>query len=244
MHDGMKEIIEDDALLAPDPTKPSAVMSFLLLILPIILIVFAAIFNLFVKEGAVYTVVNFLGNANIALFIAMLTSGIALIKYMPGKTVMSFIDESANRTGNILLIVGAGGCFATVLGATTMSSDLVNIMSATKIPVILLGFLLAFCIRAAVGSATAAMLTSIAIAGPVCVKAGMSPVIAGLSVCLGAHSATFPTDVTFWFPSTYNGLNTTDCLMTTTVPCIISGIIGMIVLTVLNIFSVILPGMF
>ena len=244
MHDGMKEIIEDDALLAPDPTKPSAVMSFLLLILPIILIVFAAIFNLFVKEGAVYTVVNLLGNANIALFIAMLTSGIALIKYMPGKTVMSFIDESANRTGNILLIVGAGGCFATVLGATTMSSDLVNIMSATKIPVILLGFLLAFCIRAAVGSATAAMLTSIAIAGPVCVKAGMSPVIAGLSVCLGAHSATFPTDVTFWFPSTYNGLNTTDCLMTTTVPCIISGIIGMIVLTVLNIFSVILPGMF
>ena len=74
--------------------------------------------------------------------------------------------------------------------------------------------------------------------------AGMSPVIAGLSVCLGAHSATFPTDVTFWFPSTYNGLNTKDCLMTTTVPCILSGIIGMIVLSVLNAFSGVLPGMF
>ena len=83
-----------------------------------------------------------------------------------------------------------------------MSTDLVAIMSATKMPVILLGFLLAFCIRAAVGSATAAMLTSIAIAGPVCLASGMSPIIAGLSVCLGANAATFPTDVTFWFPTT------------------------------------------
>ena len=225
MHDGMKAIMDDDKLLAPDPTKPSAMKSFLLVILPIVMIVFASIFSLFVTEGPVYTVVNFFGNSNIALFIAMLVTGYTLRKYIPNKTV--FIDESANRVGNILLIVGAGGCFASMLGATTMSTDLVEIMSATNMPVILLGFLLAFCIRAAVGSATAAMLTSIAIAGPVCLAAGMSPIVAGLSVCLGAHSATCPTPVTFWFPSTYNGLN-----------------VGMVILAVLNAFSGVLPGMF
>ena len=131
-----------------------------------------------------------------------------------------------------------------MLGATTMSTDLVAIMSATKMPVILLGFLLAFCIRAAVGSATAAMLTSIAIAGPVCIASGMSPIIAGLSVCLGANAATFPTDVTFWFPSTYNGLDTKDCIATTTVPCILTGVLGMIALAILNAFTGVLPGMF
>ena len=159
----------------------------------------------------------------------MLVTGYVLHPYMPEKTVMQYIDAYADRTGNVLLIVGAGGCFASMLGATTMSTDLVAIMSATKMPVILLGFLLAFCIRAAVGSATAAMLTSIAIAGPVCLASGMSPIIAGLSVCLGANAATFPTDVTFWFPSTYNGLDTKDCLATTTIPCILSGAIGMVV---------------
>lgn len=240
----MREIVENDDLIAPDPTKPSALKAFLLVIFPIALIVFASIFSLFVTEGPAYTFINFIGNSNIALFIAMLVTGFTLQKYMPNKTVMQFIDESANRTGNILLIVGAGGCFAAILGATTMSTDLVDIMSATNMPVILLGFLLAFFIRAAVGSATAAMLTSVAIAGPVCVATGMSPVIAGLSVCLGAHAATFPTDVTFWFPSTYNGLNTKDCLMTTTVPCIMSGIIGLITLAILNAFSGVLPGMF
>lgn len=240
----MKQIVEDDDLLAPDPTKPSALTAFLLVIFPIVLIVFASVLALFVSEGPVFTVINFIGNSNIALFIAMLVTGFVLRKYIPNKTVMNFIDESANRTGNILLIVGAGGCFAAMLGATTMSNDLVEIMSATNMPLILLGFLLAFFIRAAVGSATAAMLTSAAIAGSVCVAAGMSPVIAGMSVCLGANAATFPTDVTFWFPSQYNGLNTKDCIMTTTVPCILSGLIGLAVLTVLNAFSGILPGMY
>lgn len=243
-HEAMQELMDDKELLAPDPNKPSALKAFLLVIFPIVLIVFASIFSLFVKEGAVYNIVNFIGNSNIALFLAMIVTGFVLHKYMPGKTVMQYIDEFADRTGNILLIVGAGGCFASMLGATTMSTDLVAIMSATNMPVILLGFLLAFCIRAAVGSATAAMLTSIAIAGPVCLAAGMSPIVAGLSVCLGANAATFPTDVTFWFPSTYNGLNTKDCLMTTTVPCILSGVLGMIVLAVLNAFAGVLPGMF
>ena len=43
MHDGMKAIMDDDKLLAPDPTKPSAMKSFLLVILPIVMIVFASI---------------------------------------------------------------------------------------------------------------------------------------------------------------------------------------------------------
>ena len=129
---------------------------------------------------------------------------------------------------------------ATIMEYITPFLYLLNTMA----PYLLLGFLLAFCIRAAVGSATAAMLTSIAIAGPVCLASGMSPIIAGLSVCLGANAATFPTDVTFWFPSTYNGLDTKDCLATTTSPCILSGAIGMVILVVLNAFSGVLPGMF
>lgn len=83
--DAMKEIVEDEDLLAPDPTKPSALKAFLLVMFPIVLIVFAAIFSLFVTEGPVYTVINFVGNSNIALFIAMLVTGYVLHPYMPEK---------------------------------------------------------------------------------------------------------------------------------------------------------------
>jgi len=44
----MREIAENDELIAPDPTKPSALKAFLLVIFPIALIVFASIFSLFV----------------------------------------------------------------------------------------------------------------------------------------------------------------------------------------------------
>lgn len=242
--DAMKEIVEDEDLLAPDPTKPSALKAFLLVMFPIVLIVFAAIFSLFVTEGPVYTVINFVGNSNIALFIAMLVTGYVLHPYMPEKTVMQYIDAYADRTGQCPAHRGCRWMLRLHAGGNDHEHRPRRHHVRDKMPVILLGFLLAFCIRAAVGSATAAMLTSIAIAGPVCLASGMSPIIAGLSVCLGANAATFPTDVTFWFPSTYNGLDTKDCLATTTIPCILSGAIGMVILVVLNAFSGVLPGMF
>ena len=72
----MKEIVEDDELLAPDPNKPSALTAFLLVIFPIALIVFASVFALFTTEGPLYTFISFVGNSNVALFIAMLLKSV------------------------------------------------------------------------------------------------------------------------------------------------------------------------
>ncbi len=122
----------------------------------------------------------------------MLVTGYVLHPYMPEKDRHAVHRRLCRPHRQCPAHRGCRWMLRLHAGATTMSTDLVAIMSATKMPVILLGFLLAFCIRAAVGSATAAMLTSIAIAGPVCLASGMSPIIAGLSVCLGANAATFP----------------------------------------------------
>lgn len=190
----LKSIINDDELLAPDPNKPSAGLALGLVLLPILLIVIASIYSIFSTEGILYTIISFVGNQNVALFIGMLVTGYVLRDYLPKRDVQSFIDKASNNTGGILLIVGAGGCFSAVLQATTLSNDLVGIMSAANMPMILVGFLLACFIRAAVGTGTGAMLAAVAIVGPACVTTGMSPVIAGLSICLGATAGTFPTD--------------------------------------------------
>lgn len=188
----LKSIINDDELLAPDPNKPSAGLALGLVLLPILLIVIASIYSIFSTEGILYTIISFVGNQNVALFIGMLVTGYVLRDYLPKRDVQSFIDKASNNTGGILLIVGAGGCFSAVLQATTLSNDLVGIMSAANMPMILVGFLLACFIRAAVGTGTGAMLAAVAIVGPACVTTGMSPVIAGLSICLGATAAPSP----------------------------------------------------
>ena len=174
----------------------------------------------------------------------MLVTGYVLRDYLPKRDVQSFIDKASNNTGGILLIVGAGGCFSAVLQATTLSNDLVGIMSAANMPMILVGFLLACFIRAAVGTGTGAMLAAVAIVGPACVTTGMSPVIAGLSICLGATAGTFPTDAVFWFPEKYNGIASKDLMKVTTLPHIIAALIGLAILMVMNAMSGVLPGLY
>ncbi len=244
LHADIKEIVEDEDLLKHDPTKPTALTALLLVLLPIFLIVLGSIWSLFSTEGLAYTIVSFIGNQNVALFASMLITGAVLNKYLPKKGVMGFIDAAADRAGGIVLIVGAGGCFSAMLSATTMSTDLVALMSAAHMPIILLGFILAFAIRAAVGSGTAAMLAAVAIAGPACVETGLSPVVAGMSICLGATAGTLPTDVTFWFPERMNDLNSKDCTMTTFIPSLLAALVGFAVLLIINACSGFLPGLY
>ena len=244
LHADIKEIVDNDELLAHDPTKPTAITALLLVCLPIFLIVLASVWSLFSTEGILYTIVSFIGNQNVALFISVIVSGIVLKRYMPNKTIMGFIDEAADRSGGIVLIVGAGGCFSAMLSATTMSTDLVALMSAAHMPIILLGFILAFAIRAAVGSGTAAMLAAVAIAGPACVETGLSPVVAGMSICLGATAGTLPTDVTFWFPERMNDLSSKDCTLTTFVPSLLAALVGFVILLIINACSGFLPGLY
>ncbi|MBR5474417.1 MAG: gluconate transporter, partial [Lachnospiraceae bacterium] len=244
LHEDMQAILEDESLLAPDPNKPSALKALLLVLFPILLIVFASIYSMFSTEGIAYTIISFIGNQNVALFLGMLVTGYALRDYLPKRDVQAFIDKAANNTGGILLIVGAGGCFSAVLQATTLSTDLVAIMSAANMPMLLVGFLLACFVRAAVGTGTGAMLAAVAIVGPVCVQTGVSPVLAGLAICMGANAGTFPTDAVFWFPEKYNGLNSKDCIMTTTIPHIMASLIGLAILFILNGFAGSLPGLF
>ena len=85
-----------------------------------------------------------------------------------------------------------------------LDTALIELLSRMNIPVLLLAFMLAMIIRAAVGSATVAMLTAVAIVGPSAVEMGYSPIIIGLAICTGTVGLTLPTDAAFWLPARYS----------------------------------------
>lgn len=177
-------------LIKADETKPSAGIGFALILFPIILIVLGAVVPMFVAEGSIlYTVFQFIGDKNVALFMAMLLAAVTLRKYLVAgpakKGIMRYIDTSANKVGSILMVIGCGGCFAKVITQTGIGDALANMFSHFNMPVLLLGFLLAMIIRAAVGSATVAMMTAVSIVGPAIALQGLSPVLVGLAVCAG-----------------------------------------------------------
>ena len=177
------------------------------------------------------------------MFIAMILTGVVLGKYLKDKgTLWSRIESLADQTGNILLIVGAGGCFGQVITETGMADTLVEIMQAGNIPMIPLCFLLAIILRACIGSATVAVLTSANIAGLAAVTMGYSPTIITLAICAGAVGLAMPTDGGFWIAVRGNNLDMKTALQSITIPTTIASLIALAVIMVLNMFQGTLPG--
>ena len=157
---------------------------------------------------------------------------------------MQYVDKVSDKLGNILMVIGCGGCFGTVLQKCGLGDALVGFMSGMNMPILLLAFLLAMIIRAAVGSATVAMLTTVSSIGTSAVSMGYSPIIVGLCICAGTVGLTLPTDAAFWLPARNNDLTTADAFVATTYSTTGASIIAFIVLLVLNAFAGVLPGMF
>lgn len=244
----VKELVENEELLTADKTKPSAMKIFLLILFPIVLIVIGAIAGVTLpSESFAYKFFSLIGNNNIALFLALLLTAFVLRKYLvknTGLTVMQYVDKSSDKLGNILMVIGCGGCFGTVLQKCGLGDALVEFMSGMNMPILLLAFLLAMIIRAAVGSATVAMLTTVSIIGTSAVAMGYSPIIVGLSICAGTVGFTLPTDAAFWLPARNNDLSTQDAFLAVTYSTTGASIVAFGVLLVLNMFSGVLPGLF
>ena len=244
----VQELLDNDELLKPDPAKPSAGLTLGLIALPIVLILIKSICDLALPEGNLLrTAFTFLGDNNIALFIAMMVTGIALHKYLvpaSSPSLWNYIDKVSDSVGNILMVIGCGNCFGTVLQASGLGDALVELFSKVNIPVILLAFVLGMTVRAAVGAATVAMLTTVSLVGPMALATGISPVTVGLAICVGTVGLTLPTDAAFWIPTRYSNITVNDAFVATTLPTTLASLVGFVVVVILNMFSGVLPGMF
>ena len=198
-------------------------------------------------DNLLTVVFTFIGNNNIALFIAMLVAAFSLHRYLiprVSEDIWAYIDKISDSLGNFLMVIGCGNCFGLVLQKSGLGDALVELLSDFNIPIILLAFLLAMIVRAAVGSGTVAMLTTAAIVGPSAVNTGLSPVIVGLSICAGTVGMTLPTDAAFWLPARYNNLSVNESFTATTYPTTLASMVSFALLLIMNAFSGILPGLY
>ena len=148
------EILNNDELIKADPNKPSAGLILALIALPIVLIIINSVCGVVLPaDNFAAMFFAFVGNNNVALFIAMLVTGVVLHKYLVpsvSESVWKYIDKSSDSMGNILMVIGCGNCFGAVLQASGLGDALVDLLSRVNIPLVLLAFVLAMIIRAAV----------------------------------------------------------------------------------------------
>ncbi len=150
---------------------PSLGATLFTVLLPIILMLVKTAAELYMaKDRALYTFLEFIGNPITAMFIAAFVAYyvLGIRRNMGMGTLLTKTENGFSSIANILLIIGAGGAFNGILKASGLADTLAVILSNMDMHPILLAWLVAICLHAAVGSATVAMMGATAIVAPCC----------------------------------------------------------------------------
>jgi gluconate:H+ symporter, GntP family len=176
---------------------------------------------------------SFIGDKNIAMLIGLAIAGIVLKKYFT-KSFDALVSSGGADAGLLILIVGAGGAFGSIINGSGISDHIVKLLSSWNMPLIVTAFLLTAILRAAQGSATVAAVTVSSIMAPMLTTSTENPVMIGLAICCGSICMSFPNDSGFWVISRYSGLTVPQNLRMLTLMSTITGIVGFLTVLLIN----------
>ena len=207
--DGEITVEEDDA-----KDKPSALRSFLPVMVPLVLIVFKSISDFPgapFGEGVAASVLRFVGEPVVALIIGMILSF-----FLPKKfdrellSTTGWVGKSLTSAAVIIMITAAGGSFGMILRNSGIADILGESLAGANVG-IWLPFIIAAALKSAQGSSTVAIVTTASLIAPMMEALGfVSPVgkaLAVMSLCSGAMVMSHVNDSFFWVVTQLSGMN-------------------------------------
>jgi GntP family gluconate:H+ symporter len=199
---------------------PSLAVTLITILLPVLLMLLAALAQATMPDGAVRRWIGLAGSPLMAMLLATLLS-----LYTFGRAcgferarLLRFAEESLPPIAGVLLVVGAGGGFGRVLVAAGVDTAIARAMDGLKLSPLMLGWIIASLLRLSVGSATVACVTTASIMAPI---AAATPSVNKdlLVVAIGAGSliASHVNDGGFWLVKEYFNMSVAETLATWTV---------------------------
>ena len=212
-----------------DATRSLPLLVLLLPILvPLLMIAFGAFAELFDFSNSF---IEFLGNANFALFVGLLGAYVIFRATSGLERTRETMDEGFHTTGEILLITGVGGSLGAVIGETNLDEVLGGLFSADVGAPVLVTILLAWFIAAvlhlAIGSVSVAAITAAGIIAPILGSLNVAPVVVGLGIASGALFALQVNSNFFWMFKALLGLSTKGSLKTLTVATSVASVVSL-----------------
>lgn len=198
-----------DIRIRDESELPSFSATLFTILLPIILMLIKTVAELNMdKSISLYLFFEFIGNPITAMFISAFVAYyiLGIRRNMGMSDLLGQTEGCFSSIANILLIIGAGGAFNGILKAGGLSDGLATILANFDMHPILLAWLVAIILHAAVGSATVAMMGATAIVSPMLVAyPEISPEIITLAIGSGSIGCTIVTDSLFWLVKQYCG---------------------------------------
>lgn len=220
-----------DLNVREEHTLPSLGATLFTVLLPIGLMLVKTLAELnMAREGTLYTLLEFIGNPITAMFIAVFVAYylLGLRQHMGMGTMLTHTEHGFGAIANILLIIGAGGAFNAILKTSGLADTLAHILSNLNMHPILLAWLVALVLHAAVGSATVAMRGATAIVAPMLpLYPNVSPEIITIAIGSGAIGCTIVTDSLFWLVKQYCGASLNETLKYYTTATFIASVLAL-----------------
>jgi len=232
--DQLKSLSEDNAKLPP------LWFAVLPILIPVLLITLKAVQDTFFGgyqdaggfTGAIFVMIDFLGEKNLALVLGAASALFMLIQYNSGdKTTKNAAQQALMSAGVIILITAAGGAFGAMLQQTGISTRISDLTQGYQMALIPLAFLISAVVRTAQGSATVAMITASGILSGVATTMTLEyhMLYIGLAVACGSKLIPWMNDSGFWIVCKMSNLTEQEALKTFSPMLTIMGIVGLIV---------------
>ena len=216
---------------------PAAIPSFLIALLPVLLITLSVIAGRVLSDGSVVkNIFVFIGDANIALFITVLMAlwyfGLRAGHKM--SKVMKWLNDGISGIAVILLIITAGGVFKQVLSDSGTAEYISSFSSRWQMAPLLFAWIVTALLRVTIGSATVAAITASGIVAPLVVSAHASPELMVLAVGSGSVFMSHVNDTAFWMFKEFFNLTLKQTFFSWTLMETSISIIGLIGVLILN----------
>ena len=230
----VKTVNNEEAIITE---MPSAWLSFILALLPVMLITTALLMNNFYDhDNVLRRTLLFTGDPVIALLISLCIAVVYTLISTKNSMVdiMQWIQSAISGIVMILLIITAGGVFKQVITDSGTAKTIAAYSLQWNIPPLLFAWLVTAFLRVMVGSATVAGLTAAGIVAPLLATGNVSPELMVLAVGTGSVFGSHVNDSGFWMFREFFGLSLKQTFMSWTLMESLISVLGLLGVLLLN----------
>ena len=222
----------------PNVVLPGAFPSFLIALLPVLLIAVSVVASTVLPDGWLKKSLLFMGDANIALLISVLLAiyFFGLKKGETMETTMKWLNSAIAGIAVILLIITAGGVFKQILTDSGTAAYISSFSSSWQMPPLLFAWIITALLRVTIGSATVAGITAAGVVSPIVLAGQVSPELMVLAVGTGSVFGSHINDTGFWMFKEFFNLTLKQTFQSWTLMETLISILGLIGVLILDLF--------
>jgi len=227
------EEMEDETALS----GPPVFNAFLPVIVPILLIAAKSFYTIDVKLANKWvSALMSIGDPVPALMIGVLLTFLCKPKWSKAE-LSHLLQDSIEKAGGILIIIGAGGAFGAILAATKIGLHFSQVLNLGALG-IFFPFLLTAVLKTAQGSSTVAIITAAAIVQPLLAGLGLDTptgkLLCVLAMGSGSMIISHANDAYFWVIAKFSGLDMKTMLRVYSIATLLMGITSFLMVFILS----------